>query len=317
MRLSMRISSLLSIAALLLLAGSAEGGAAPKAAYSLTVSPTRLIVPASRSQATHVFDVSNTGTKSLRVETTFSDIAQGRSGTLSFAPGGPFSATNWVKATPENFQLIPGQHQKVRVSVTVPPHPEPGEHQVGMVFRVPPKKGSGNLAVSGAIGSEILIGVPGKVVREVALSNLDAPTFSNGGTTPLTLTIRNLGNVHREYLAPHRLVARVNGERVAFPDFSVLRDSVRTVTTDWTDPPLLCLCTVTVSTDDGQGHTVRARARIIVFPFALAAGTLIMAIGLGLLLRGQHRRSRRKLNEVRNEAYDQARRELTTVEIGK
>jgi hypothetical protein len=312
MPLNLRTSALLSVAAMLLLVGPAEGRAAPNDPYSLTVSPTRLILPAGQTHASHVFDVSNTGTKGLEVETTFSDITQGHSGILKFGPGGPFSATAWVRATPKDFHLRPGQHHKVTISINLPPNPEPGDHQVGVVFRVPPQKGKGNVGVSGAIGSEVLINVPGKAVYNIALGPLKAPLLSGGGPIPLKLTIGNSGNVHKDYIRPHALKAKVNGEEVQFPNFSVLRDSVRTVTTKWADPPLACLCALTVSTRDGQGHTVTAHARIFVFPFALVVGVLLTAIGLLLLSRAQRRRSRRRLAEARQEAYEQARRELET-----
>jgi P pilus assembly chaperone PapD len=305
-----RTAAGLSIAGLLLFAGPAKALVKQKVPYSLTVSPTRLILPVGKSHDSHVFDVSNSGTRALDVETQFSDIAQASSGALDFAPGGPFSATTWVKANPKNFHLAPGQHQRVRVTVNVPAHPEPGDHQVGMVFRVPPKTGSGNVAVSGAIGAEILIATPGKTIQEIALEGLQAPTFSNGGSVSLRLTIRNRGNVHHDYLKPHQLHAEANGKEVAFPEFSLLRDSVRTVTTVWSDPPMLCLCTITVSAADGQGHVVTTSTRVIVFPFALVGGLLLLILGLWLVLRTQRRRTQLKLDEASAGAYERGRRGL-------
>lgn len=112
--------------------------------------------------------------------------------------------------------------------------------------------------------------------------------------------------MHREYLKPHNLYARVNGETVEFPEFSVLRDSVRTVTTDWADPPMACVCRITVSTTDGKGHTVTAQARVIVFPFALVGGSAIAALGFLLFLRRLRHRSQQKLADAYERGRDAA-----------
>jgi len=145
---------------------------------------------------------------------------------------------------PVSFDLTPGHTIPVTVTVSVPPRHEPGERYVGIIFRVPAEHASANIAVSGAVGIQILVNVPGEVIRSIGVGPLTAPRFSDGGPVRLRLTIRNLGNVHRDYVEPDNLAATIVGKtNVSFGDFTVLGASSRVVETEWVNPPLLCICT--------------------------------------------------------------------------
>src|SRR5205823_5131499 len=146
--------------------------------------------------------------------------------------------------SPASFDLAAGEVQPVRVVVSVPPDPEPGERYVGLLFRVPAPQSGASVAISGSIGAELLIQVPGTVTRKASLGALHAPFFADGGPVRFDLTVRDSGNVHRDYIRPHNLVALAHGDVVAFPDFTVLRDSTRIIQAEWPDPPLICICTL-------------------------------------------------------------------------
>jgi len=102
---------------------------------------------------------------------------------------------------------------------------------------------------------------------------------------------------------------------VTFPDFSVLRGSSRVVSTRWQHPPLICLCRVTVATDDGHGHQVAVSRRVVVFPLRFSVGLLFLALGLGLAqkrLRGRRQQqSAERMEQLRQQAYEQARQEFS------
>ena len=306
--------ALASLAALLSFAGAADGQAPKRQPFSLTVSPARIVVSAKRMRSTRFFEVSNGGRRALRLELSVKEFSQAPNGQILFSRGGPLSAASWVSAAPMSFRLGPGDRRRVRVRTAIPRRPEPGERQVAVIFKVPAPRRGRNIAISGAIGAQLLINVPGPVVRRSAIGPLDLPRFADGGPVPVKLRVRNLGNVHRDYFRPDgNLVADASGRTLAFPDFSVLRGSSRVVEAEWRNPPRVCICKVSVESDDGRGRPVTASARVVVFPFRMAVGSLIAAAGLLLLLRGVIRRTRARtearIEQAREEALEAARRE--------
>ena len=295
-------------------AGVARGQPPSPGRFSLTVSPARVVIRQTQQDTVRAFQVSNEGAEDLHVDVLVSEFSQAPDGRVTFSPPGPGSAASWVTVVPSSFQLPPGGQRSVQATITMPEDPEPGERQVGILFRVPPPVNAPEIAVSGSVGAELLIQVPGPVIHHVSLGPLDVPLFADGGPVPLEVSVENLGTVHRNFFRPRELDAEVNGERVPFPNLVVLRQATRTVRTSWTDPPLLCLCHVRVSTMDGHGHPVTVEATVLVFPLRLVLGILLAALGLLLLSRGIAGRWRRHqaelLDRIRREAFEAARREL-------
>ncbi len=302
------------LAALLTALSAAARTDAATPRYSLTVEPARIVVSAGQAGTPQIVKVSNTGSGPLHVDVVRTAFTQQRDGHLVFAKDAPFSASEWIQAEPAAFDLPPGAHEQVRVTIDVPPFADPGEHQVALIFRVPAARDTGGFAVSGGIGSIVLVGVPGIVTHSVAIRTLQAPLVADSGKVRLKLKIRNSGSVRRDYIRPHRLVAIIDGKRVPFPDFTVLRNSTREVETEWTDPPLFCVCTARVTTDDGHGNPVTVTARVFIFPFRVVGGILIAAVGLGLLFWTLRRRAKERTEArfelARQEGYLQARSEL-------
>ncbi|MGH3341350.1 MAG: hypothetical protein ACRDPK_00395 [Carbonactinosporaceae bacterium] len=161
------------------------------------------------------------------------------------------------------------------------------------------------------MASELFVKVPGPITHEIALGPLDAPPFTFGGSVPLALSVRNRGNVHEDYTRPHALVARADGRRITFPDFTVLGGSTRIVEAEWVDPPLLCVCEASVRTGDGRGHAITRQARVVIVPFREIIGVLIAALGLVLLTRGGRRFHRSRLDSARREGYELALHDST------
>lgn len=283
--------------------------------FSLTVSPARLVIPAGQKHIVRYFEVTNTGRKRLQLVVVLSEFTQAEDGRVLFVPHGPYSAASWVRAFPSAFALPAGSSRRVRIEVVVPAHADPGDHQVGVLFKVPATPQPGKVALSGAIGTTVYVGVPGKRITKIVAGALHAPWWSDGGPVPLKLTVRNEGNVHSDFTDKKRLVVHLpHGKAVRFPEFSIGRDSTRVVEVAWTDPPLICLCHVHVNVPDGQGHMVRIEARVIMFPLRLVLGILLASLGLAVIFRTLRRNRRRHLEAqlelARREAYEQARRDL-------
>jgi hypothetical protein len=252
------------------------------ALFSLTVSPGRVVIPQGPIHQETSFEVSNSGGEDLDVSVATSELIQRSDGGVIFEPAARGSAAAWVAATPKRFTLKPGDSQAVQVVIDIPANPEPGDHQVGLTFLVPFKGSSGTVNINRGIGTQLLIAVPGRVVQDVRFASLAGPWFSDGGSIPLTLTLSNKGTVHEDYYQPNGVLGTANSGRISFPDFSILRQTTRTVKGEWTNPPLLCWCTVRAYGDNGTGGTVSASTRVFVFPFRLLIGLLVAAVGLYL-----------------------------------
>ncbi len=295
--------------------GSPDTGAL----FSLTVSPGRIVIPEGPTHQEVAFQVSNSGGEDLDIVVATGELSQRPDGSLRFDRATQGTASGWVVPVPRTFLLKPGESRAVNVTVDIPANPEPGDHQVGLTFLVPVKGSFGTVNINRGIGTQLLIAVPGPVVHDVRLASLTAPWFSDGGPVPLSLTVRNGGTLHEDYYQPHGMLGSTSGGRIDFPDFSVLRQTERTVRGEWSNPPLLCWCTVRAYGDDGNGRTVSASTRVFVFPFRLLIGLLVAIVGL--YLARSELSSRRaagraaaaaaleaKLEEARRQGFEEAAR---------
>jgi hypothetical protein len=216
-------------------------------------------------------------------------------GALQFQADAPYSASGWVDVEPSSFRLQPHSITDVHVRITEPAKPEPGDHQVALVFIVPAKGGQSNIRINRGIGAPIYITVPGAKDDSVQVDGLVAPRFSLSGPISFTTTVRDLGTVHRDFRGTDRLGVRVGADNVLFPEFTVLRGTDRRITTQWRDPPLFCFCTATVSITDADGVVHRATASVTIFPVHLVAATLVIAVLVALVVRQLRRRYRRQV----------------------
>jgi hypothetical protein len=309
--MALRLAVLTAVAPLLV--SSSAAAAPPKSPFSLTISPARVVVPADVDAHEERVRVSNTGTVELHVDVLVKEFELDGEGGIRFPPEGPASAAAWLDVRPRSLDLRPGESRSVRVRVRVPERPEPGERQVAVVFRAPPQETGRGFAVSGAVATQFLVAVPGPVVRRIALGPLHAPRFADSGPIDLRLRVENLGTVHRDFVAPHGLVATAGGRPAAFPSFTLLRGSARVVRAELRDLPAVCWCRIRVTADDGNGRPLMAEARVLVFPLRLAIGVLLVALGLTALLRLLRERHRRRVSaEIaieRERAYWQGREE--------
>ncbi|MBB4944261.1 P pilus assembly chaperone PapD [Streptosporangium album] len=220
--------------------------AAPE--FSLKVSPTRLVMSPHQSISTQHFQVVNTGRITADVDVTATSLEQHPDGSLTYPPTAPYSAAHWVSMTPRHFRLDPGAVRQVRVRLTMPAQPEPGEHYVALLSLVPSQEQHEHVQINRGVAVPLLVTVPGSAVDSVTLTELGTSGFSAGGPITLTAVVKDTGTVHHDFFGPdHNLVAEADGRKIAFPDFTVLRGSTRTVTTQWADPPLACICHIKVA----------------------------------------------------------------------
>lgn len=266
-----------------------------RARSAFQVTPARVILPPVSGTETRTFTVSDLGQAPLPVHISIAEYTQQPNGTVVFQPPGPLSAASWVHITPTALVVPQSTMRKVHVRITVPPHPEPGERYLALIFRTPPRTerdGRRNIAVSAAIGTELLVNVPGPVVRKITIDRLSAPGFSTGGSIPLTVTVHNQGTVHRLFAGSTALTARYGRQAIHFPRFVVLRSDTRIISATWASHPWICACTLRVTVGNGSGRTLTRAIRVVIFPLWTALGILLAVTGLAVLITTMRRRAR-------------------------
>ncbi|MCW2781528.1 MAG: hypothetical protein JWR35_1977 [Marmoricola sp.] len=261
------------------------------ASFSLAVSPTRLSIAPADIGKSHTFEVINRGQSPLAVTVQKRNFVGGADGTLVFQKHARYSASNWVTIHPASFVLAPGTEQIVTATVTVPAGPEPGDHEVALVFLVPAARTNANIKINRGIGTPVYITVPGATDNTVSVRKLTASGFVTGGRVAVTATLHNTGDVHRDFRAPDALAIHAAGSAAAFPDFTVIRGSTRVISTSWNPPPA-CICHVRVTVQNADGTQSSASVRVIVIPLKLVGGLLLLALLLGLAIRIGRRRYR-------------------------
>lgn len=279
----------------------ASAAPAPTPDFSLTVSPTRLVIPQEQLSKDQHFAVTNHGKLPLDVVVNRAGFTSGQDGTLHFQrEEAPYSALTWISASPAKFHLAPGARQVVAVRIAVPKNPEPGDHHVAMLFMVPAAGDKKQIRLNRGIGAPLYITVPGPVDDTVKIPSLRTSGFAMGGPVHFTATFQDTGTVHRDFRDKGRLNVRVDGQDVAFPDFTVQRDSTREVTARWDDPPLMCICRAEVVVPGPHGTSQAARATVVIFPVLPAVGVLVGILAMfffGLFVRRRYRA--RVLREAR------------------
>jgi hypothetical protein len=262
-------------------------------AFSLMISPTRLVVGRADIGTVQKVQVINRGQSPVSVTVQKRNFTGSRDGALVFQEHAQYSASDWVTVKPLSFTVAPGAMQVVSATITVPTAPEPGDHQVVLVFLVPSGKTSGNIKINRGIGTPVYVTVPGPIDDSASLSDLHAPGFATGGPVTLTATVRNTGTVHRDFRGATALKIHSAGAAAAFPDFTVIRGVTRDISTTW-DPPLICICNPTVTFVNAAGSVQSSSVRVIVFPLpllGLSVGALLVLWVVTYLARRRYQAS--------------------------
>ncbi|MEU0519837.1 hypothetical protein [Streptosporangium sp. NPDC006007] len=255
------------------------------------MSPTRLIVGPEELGRVQTFQVQNGGRLPVDVVVNRASFTVSEDGRMVLDEDAPHSAAEWVEVSPAKFHLIPGERRPVAVRIDPPANRGNGEHEVAVLFVAPPgpRAAGENIKINRAIGAPIYITVPGPIDTSLRLGDLSSPGFVMSGPVDFGVTVDNVGTVHRDFFGRDGLSVEVDGRKVPFPDFTVLRGTSRNVAVRWTDPPLMCVCHPRVSIPGPDGPSSRS-ATVVIFPLHLFA----LMIGLALVLHHLVRLARRR-----------------------
>ncbi|MEU0396527.1 hypothetical protein ABZ208_27815 [Streptomyces sp. NPDC006208] len=75
------------------------------------------------------------------------------------------------------------------------------------------------------------------------------------------------------------------GKKIAFPNFTVLGNSRRTIAARWADPPFFCVCRAKFTFPAPNGEPLTRTARIVIIPLPQIIGLLAVSLRLFLLTR--------------------------------
>lgn len=126
------------------------------------ISPTRIVLGPADVGKTQEIQVVNRGQSPLTVTAQKRNFSAGLNGSLNYQDTAPYSASGWLTIAPNSFVLAPGATQVVTASVTVPPAPDAGDHQVAIIFLVPATQTTANVKINRGISIPMFVTVPGQ-----------------------------------------------------------------------------------------------------------------------------------------------------------
>lgn len=259
--------------------------------FSLTVSPTRIVVPADDLDKQAEVRLTNHGQQPVEVVVNKRDMWADEVGNLTFVDEVAYSATDWLTTDPERLLVPPGAAETVTVQVDLPTRYEPGDHHVALVFVAPNAEEQGTVQINRGVGIPVYVQAPGVVDRSVEFTDLSGPRFSLWGPVSFQASLQHTGTVHRDFRGGNQLLLDVDGSEVEVPEFTLLRDAAREVTVEWQQPPLWCVCRATLTIPDATGAGYQQRtATVVIVPVHLIGVVLAAVAGLVLLLVWRHRR---------------------------
>lgn len=148
--------------------------------FVLSVSPFKTIVSAGQHEVTVHVTVKDAGTQPLKVTSNFQQVQA--------LGGGRFTTVkapaSWAQASPASFSLAPGQAKSVLVTVHVPDSVT-GKTDIAAMFRGQLPHSDGNLAVSGQVGSQVVLSLPGQTqTLHPSVSASPPPAAASGSSWP-------------------------------------------------------------------------------------------------------------------------------------
>ncbi len=259
-------------------------------AFSITVSPARLVLGPSDADGVHPFAVVNRGQESVELQIQKRNFSPQPDGSMRFDPNAAYAAADWVSVEPTSFTIEPGATQQVTATIERPAEAEPGDHNVALVVLVPAPEGEGNIKINRGVAAPMFIGIDGDTDDSVRLDDFSGSPVTVTGEVPLTATLVNTGNTHRDFRGPTALTVSGGGRPAAFPDFTVTRGATRVTTMVW-KPPLVCICHPTIRFENASGAVQTRSFRVVVFPWWLGI-TALAAFSAATVVLTRRRRAR-------------------------
>ncbi|KXK07719.1 MAG: hypothetical protein UZ21_OP11001000941 [Microgenomates bacterium OLB22] len=217
--------------------------------------------------------------------------ASGDEGQIALTKDDDYSVIGWAQVEPSSFTLKAGGEQTVSVSLSVPQSAAGGRYGA-LVFSVAPnienQKGSVT-AVSQEIASLFLLKIDGPANENLTLESIKAPSFSEFGPIPMSMTFRNTGNIHTKTAGLINVTDMFGNkvQDVVVKPTNVFPGATRVITTNLNKRFLFGFYTITAAMYYGkENHVLNASSRFFVMPIRLIG---IVVIVLAIIYAGRKR----------------------------
>jgi hypothetical protein len=280
------------------------GDLAPKCKPGLTITPHDqfgdvnriLVLPPSEelnlgphTQVQKCIGVNNRTSKKLQIELSTVDIAPSDNGdtVLNVVKSYRFGTSTWIRLSVKSLVLDAGSDALVSYTIVVPNNPAVGSNYGGIEVSGKPVS-AGGLGVVPSIVSQVLVTVPGAVVRKGRVVATRSPrVIEHGSFAAFRFEYENRGTVTDHITGSVKIKSALTGKLVATKQYEssrVLRGGRRSFITIWESPPWIGRFqpTLVVKTDEGT-QTVQLPAIWVIPPkwfwlILLALITLAFAI---------------------------------------
>lgn len=308
-----RIATLLTLALLVLAAGSSSATAGAKTqSISLGVAPSKLqakLFPGQLYQTD--LDIYNKGGSPVTLDIYLQDYTISTASVVEFHPAGllPGSAAAWATLGTSLLHMAPHSHQQVHLTVKVPRSAAIGTHTLAVIFRSRQIRSNGNVKYQPAVASLMAAGIEnadgtGLILKGSAITRSvdvnwiplhDVWTSSDHlgavvdwllhPTVTAHVAIKNEGNTFFNVIKGGTdfttSVALGGGKgRVAAPTYTILPSSVRTVDMTWKAAPLFARG----NAETRIYYNDSAHLPAVVTPFTIIPWHLITVVGALLAL---------------------------------
>jgi hypothetical protein len=325
-----RLTTTAVLAAALLVAGSAgPASAARLASISIGVAPSKLQAKLHPGQLYRTeVDVYNKGNDPVVLDVFLQDYTISADSAVAFKPAGTLaaSAAPWSALSKRVLRMPAHSDRGVILTVDVPDDAALGTHTLAVVFRSREVKSSGNVQYRPAVASLMAAGVAnrdgtGLVLRGQAVTqSVDVNWIGLGGvwhssdragavmdwlfhpTVTAHVEVRNTGNTFFNIIRggtefSTSFAAGARSGHAAAPTYTILPDSVRTLTMTWGHAPLFAKGTAeTRIYYNASSHLPVVPANFTIIPWHLitVAGALLAVILLWTVRRRIRRRGGRR-----------------------
>jgi P pilus assembly chaperone PapD len=184
---------------------------------SVMVSPVRMEVIVSEGKNTlPIITVTNTDEdKPVRVKAEVMGFGQNQMGTTITIKDdtSPCSAVSLIELSPEEFEIKPGESQKVSVTATIPPGASGGKYATIVVGQVPEP----GMSMVGQVAIAVMLTISeSSLIRAGQVTSVDISQEQPGEPITFITAISNQGNVH--FRPSGEIIISQDGEEIGRTD---------------------------------------------------------------------------------------------------
>ena len=273
---------------------SAQQSQSDVQSITLGISPQTLDVTANPGEViANTFRLTNASAGTIQIKTTPKNFTPlGEEGAVNLTEDDTsYAIATWTSVSPATTTIKSNETADFEVVIDVPTDAEPGSHFGSVVFQtIPPEDDSAAAVVSQEIAPVILVKIAGEVTETAEIEEFSSTQsfWSDEATISFISRIKNTGSAHFKPTG-QIVIKNMLGNEVKKLELSkenILPNSIRQITTDWTDFGFLIgnySAELTIVSDDGN-NIQTSTTSFTVFPYqtVIPVAVIVGIIGFGL-----------------------------------